>query len=81
MLPTDYVGGFLGVSLHALPVECKPFDLAHFNPPSGQTCLAYAGDWVASSGGYLVNPNATSDCESPAVMFVFNEPCTDAFGR
>lgn len=64
---TDYVGGFLGATLHGLPVECKPVDLAYFNPPSGQTCIAYAGDWVASSGGYLINPNAISDCESPAV--------------
>lgn len=61
--PTDYVGGFLGATLHGLPVECKPVDLAIFNPPAGQTCLAYAGEWVASTGGYLTNPNATADCK------------------
>ena len=61
--PTDYVGGFLGVTLHGLPVQCKPVDLAIFNPPPGQTCLAYAGEWVASSGGYLINPNASADCK------------------
>jgi ABC-type multidrug transport system permease subunit len=60
---TDYVGGFLGATLHGLPVECKPVDLALFNPPAGQTCLTYAGEWVTSSGGYLVNPNATTDCK------------------
>ncbi|KZP09293.1 hypothetical protein FIBSPDRAFT_938543 [Athelia psychrophila] len=59
---TYYVGAFLGSTLHGLKVECKSIDLAVFNPPSGQTCVEYAGDWVASSGGYLANPNATSDC-------------------
>jgi hypothetical protein len=61
--PTDYVGGFLGATLHGLPVECKPVDLAFFNPPPSQTCVAYAGEWVVSSGGYLTNPNATANCE------------------
>lgn len=60
---TDYVSGFLGATLHALPVECKPVDLVLFDPPSSQTCMAYAGEWVVSSGGYLVNPNATAECK------------------
>jgi len=60
---TDYTGGFLGATLHGLPVKCKPTDLTLFNPPFGQTCLEYAGEWIASSGGYLVDPNAMADCK------------------
>ena len=59
----DYVGGFLATTLHGLQVQCKEVDLAIFNPPPGQTCVAYAGEWVNSTVGYLVNPDATSDCE------------------
>ncbi|KZP09310.1 hypothetical protein FIBSPDRAFT_873679 [Athelia psychrophila] len=59
---TYYVGAFLGSTLHDLPIECTSSDLAFFNPPSGKTCVEYAGEWVASSGGYLANPSATSDC-------------------
>ena len=58
----DYVGGFLGATLHGLEVVCTPADLAVFDPPPGQTCGAYAGAWVASSGGYLVDAAATAGC-------------------
>ncbi len=34
-----------------------------FNPPSGQTCAAWAGDFIGYYGGYLENPNATDACQ------------------
>jgi ABC-type multidrug transport system permease subunit len=33
-----------------------------FNPPSGQTCAAWASDFVNSAGGYLDNPNDSAGC-------------------
>ncbi|KAG8706847.1 hypothetical protein FRC11_007916 [Ceratobasidium sp. 423] len=33
-----------------------------FQPPSGQTCLQWAGDFVNATVGYLDNPSATADC-------------------
>ena len=46
-----------------LSITCRPDEFSVFNPPSGQTCQQWAGDFVNSFGGYLNNPNATSSCE------------------
>src|SRR4029434_3403444 len=44
-------------------VRCAPNEAASFNPPSGQTCLDFAADFVRETGrGYLMNPNATAAC-------------------
>jgi ATP-binding cassette subfamily G (WHITE) protein 2 (SNQ2) len=59
---TYYIKGQLGTVLHGLPVICDGEDMARFNPPPGQTCDAYAGQWAAQTGGYLTNPTATSMC-------------------
>ncbi|KAL2166769.1 hypothetical protein VTG60DRAFT_2167 [Thermothelomyces hinnuleus] len=62
--PSSYwVSGVLSATLAGRAVRCTPAEAAHFNPPSGQTCLEFAGDFVRQADrGYLVNPNATSDC-------------------
>uniref|UniRef100_V5EA64 ATP-binding multidrug cassette transport protein n=2 Tax=Kalmanozyma brasiliensis (strain GHG001) TaxID=1365824 RepID=V5EA64_KALBG len=58
-----YVRSMVANILHDLPVVCRREDLAIFDPPQGQTCGAYALQWVQSVGGQLVNPDATSACE------------------
>lgn len=45
-----------------LKITCKPEEFAVFNPPSGQTCVAWASDFVNAAGGYLDNPNDTTGC-------------------
>ncbi|KAF8748804.1 ABC transporter [Rhizoctonia solani] len=37
-------------------------EFAVFQPPQGQTCLQWAGDFVNVSVGYLDNPDSTFDC-------------------
>ncbi|ELU44174.1 ABC transporter CDR4 [Rhizoctonia solani AG-1 IA] len=32
-------------------------------PPSGQTCSSYMNQYITAAGGYLVNPDASSDCQ------------------
>jgi len=60
---TWWIAGVLGATLHDIPVVCSSDELAYFNPPPGQTCMQYAGDYIRSVGaGYLQNPDATSDC-------------------
>ena len=34
-----------------------------FNPPSGQNCDQWAGDFANTFGGYINNPEATSSCQ------------------
>ncbi len=44
-------------------MRCAPEEAAYFSPPSGQTCLEFAGDFVRRAGqGYLTNPGATENC-------------------
>ncbi|CAG7923629.1 unnamed protein product [Penicillium olsonii] len=58
-----WFGATVGTSLHNLPVVCKPDELAVFDPPAGQTCGSYAQSFLETSGGYLLNLNATDNCE------------------
>ena len=44
-------------------VNCAPKELVTLQPPSGQTCGAYMNNFISASGGYLTNPNSTSNCQ------------------
>ena len=59
---TYVVSGMTTNELYGLPVRCAPHELARFQPPSGETCIAWAQDFIDAYKGYIVNPNATSDC-------------------
>jgi ATP-binding cassette, subfamily G (WHITE), member 2, SNQ2 len=62
--PVTYlIDGVLSAVLNKVPVVCNPSELVSFSPPGGQTCGAYAADFLKSSLGYLVNPDAASDCQ------------------
>ncbi|PWY82966.1 ABC drug exporter AtrF [Aspergillus heteromorphus CBS 117.55] len=61
---TWWLRGVISTVFPSVDIQCASGETTHFNPPPGQTCSQYAGDWVSSAGvGYLVQPNATSDCE------------------
>ena len=45
-----------------LIIKCRSDEFAVFNPPARQTCLTWAGEFVSFHGGYLDNPEDTSDC-------------------
>ncbi|EKG19816.1 ABC transporter-like protein [Macrophomina phaseolina MS6] len=57
-----FVGGCVENVLHAAPVVCAARDLTLFDPPPGQTCGGYMQEYIAASGGYLVDPAARADC-------------------
>ncbi|KAK0532734.1 ATP-binding cassette transporter snq2 [Tilletia horrida] len=59
---TRLVGGLVANELGGLPVRCRDSELSRFVPPMGQTCAQWAGAFLNDFGGYLANPNATSDC-------------------
>jgi ATP-binding cassette subfamily G (WHITE) protein 2 (SNQ2) len=60
---TYWIGGILAATLNDIPVQCAPHETARFNVPSGETCSSYAGRFLANATGYLLNPDATSDCQ------------------
>lgn len=55
--------GMIGNVIHGVDVVCSPQELVTFQPPSGQTCLQYAGDWLNTTFGYIADENARSDCQ------------------
>jgi ABC-type multidrug transport system permease subunit len=59
---TRLISGLVSTELHGLPIVCKANEFSVFQPPSGETCLGWAGDFVNATAGYLDNPSATSDC-------------------
>ncbi|KAJ5302211.1 hypothetical protein PENANT_c008G05003 [Penicillium antarcticum] len=62
---TWWMRGVLSAVLPDVKIDCASQEATHFNPPPGQSCQAYAGDFVSQLAkvGYLVNPDATSDCQ------------------
>src|ERR1700753_1668826 len=43
-------------------IVCAANEFLHFDPPSGKSCGQYMQPWISSLGGYVQNPNATTDC-------------------
>jgi len=60
---TYWIGGVLAATLNGIPVRCTVSEAAHFDTPNGRTCDDYAGFYANATGGYLLNPTATSDCQ------------------
>ncbi|THH06687.1 hypothetical protein EW146_g9533 [Bondarzewia mesenterica] len=60
---TRMLAAMLSTELHGLKIFCRPEEFNVFNPPSGQTCGNWANDFVNAFGGYLNNPNDTSNCQ------------------
>jgi len=61
--PVTYlIGGVLSAVLNDVPVVCAPSELVNFDPPNG-TCGAYAAQYLTTAIGYLVNPDANTDCQ------------------
>lgn len=58
---THYLRGQLATTIHGIEVICNEEDFYRFDPPPGQNCGAYVGDWANTSGGYLENEAATSN--------------------
>lgn len=60
---TYWIGGVLAATLNGQPVQCNPEETANFNAPSGQTCAEYAQSFLSQAMGYLINPDASTDCQ------------------
>lgn len=60
---TWLVRGIMESIMHDLPVRCSPNELFSFTPPSGETCGQYAGDWLRTASGYIVDEKANDNCE------------------
>jgi ATP-binding cassette, subfamily G (WHITE), member 2, PDR len=59
---TYLVSGMISVGLANSEVVCNPIEYLHFNPPSGKTCIEYMETYISMAGGYLLDENASTDC-------------------
>ncbi|KAJ5896051.1 ABC multidrug transporter atrF [Penicillium subrubescens] len=62
---TWWLRGVLSAVLPDVQIECATLETTRFDPPPGQTCQQYAGNFVnkIAKAGYLVNGSATQDCQ------------------
>lgn len=59
-IATKFSFSMIAVGKHT--VTCAPVELVTLNPPSGKTCGAFMQQYMTSIGGYLTNPDDSSDC-------------------
>lgn len=61
---TYFLGGMIVSMTAGVPVECSSRDISRFDPPTGQTCGQYAGQWASSARARVLNPDArNTTCE------------------
>jgi ATP-binding cassette subfamily G (WHITE) protein 2 (PDR) len=59
---TYLVSAMLSTGLANTEVTCADNEYLKFSPPLGQTCGEYMQTYISGAGGYLLNSNATRDC-------------------
>lgn len=64
---TYLVSGMLATAVANTDVVCAANELVSFAPPQGQTCGQFMEVYLQAAGGYLVDSNATSNCQYCAI--------------
>lgn len=57
-----FVSAILSTGLANVRVTCASNEYTAVFPPAGQTCGDYMADYIERMGGYLLDPDATSNC-------------------
>jgi ATP-binding cassette subfamily G (WHITE) protein 2 (PDR) len=60
---TYFMQGILSATLADNKVTCSSKELVRFSPPANSTCGEYMNPYISAAGGYLVEPNASRDCQ------------------
>ncbi|KAI9036665.1 ABC drug exporter AtrF [Aspergillus affinis] len=62
---TWWLRGVISSVFPSVEIHCTSMESTHFDPPPGSTCGDYANNFVKNiaGAGYLIDPNATSDCQ------------------
>ena len=60
---TYVVQALVAPLVHNKSVKCEPHELNIMDPPSGQNCGDFLKTYIANNTGYLINPDATANCE------------------
>lgn len=60
---TYLINGMLATGLANTNVTCADIEYSTFNPRDGETCFGYMQDFIGRRGGYVRNPDDTSQCQ------------------
>ncbi|RXW13885.1 hypothetical protein EST38_g11969, partial [Candolleomyces aberdarensis] len=60
---TYLIAGLVGQAVGRQPINCSGEELVTIQPPAGQTCGSFMGEYIQRAGGYLINGDAASDCQ------------------
>ncbi|GKZ29635.1 hypothetical protein AbraIFM66950_005789 [Aspergillus brasiliensis] len=60
---TYWASAMVSTQVSGREVVCSSSELSVLDPPSGQSCGDYLGQYAELAGGNLLNPNATTGCE------------------
>lgn len=59
---TYLVSAMLSTAVANTNIECAANELLKFQPVGNDTCYQYMEPYMTAVGGYLTNPNSTTDC-------------------
>ncbi|OBT90673.1 hypothetical protein VE02_00571 [Pseudogymnoascus sp. 03VT05] len=60
---TYLVSSFMSSTLGQAPVSCDSTEFQTFFAPAAQSCEEYMRDYISAAGGFLRDPQATSECD------------------
>jgi ATP-binding cassette, subfamily G (WHITE), member 2, SNQ2 len=60
---TYSIEGLLGTAIGRSEITCAEIEYVTVTPPSGMTCAAYLQRYIDAAGGYILDGNATGQCE------------------
>ncbi|KAF8994409.1 ABC-2 type transporter-domain-containing protein [Cyathus striatus] len=59
---TYLIEALVGQAVGHQQIRCDDRELVTIDPPSSDSCQSYMAKYMATRGGYLTNPSATSSC-------------------
>jgi ATP-binding cassette subfamily G (WHITE) protein 2 (SNQ2) len=60
---TYMIEGVVGQAAGRSQITCSAVEYVTVNPPGGQSCQQYLGQYINQSGGYITNPGALENCQ------------------
>jgi ATP-binding cassette subfamily G (WHITE) protein 2 (PDR) len=59
---TWFIQSLMSATVGNNKVVCDKVEFVKFNPPVNSTCGEYLNPYISAAGGYLVDPNASENC-------------------
>ncbi|KDQ56556.1 hypothetical protein JAAARDRAFT_179141 [Jaapia argillacea MUCL 33604] len=60
---TYHLEAIIGQAVGKTEVNCRSVEYVTVSPPSGLSCAKYMQPYISMAGGYLANPDTTSNCQ------------------